>query len=114
MHTYLCAHINTYIYTFIHVYIPTQASLTMVWVSLGEVSSIVDVVASSFSPTVGLLVHIVWVIFTNVLMLNLLISMMAETFSNDASDTHSAVCMCVYVCFFSCVCVFVCVCESAY
>jgi hypothetical protein len=82
--------------------IQTQAALSMIWVTFGEVNSIVAQIDSSLSPQMGACMHIVWIIFTNVLLVNLLISMMAETFRLDQADTHSSVgfvvCMCVCVC----------------
>jgi hypothetical protein len=39
----------------------------------------------------GMILHLVWIIFTSVLLLNLLISMMGETFRQHRANTHSAV-----------------------
>jgi hypothetical protein len=45
----------------------------------------------------SMIVHVVWVLFTNILLLNLLISMMSETFQTDLEDTRSAVSILQYV-----------------
>ncbi len=80
----------------------------MIWVSFGDVSDIVEPISYSHAPGMGMAIHLMWLIFTNVLLLNLLISMMGERFRADRQRTHSAVrihvcvCLCVRVCL--CVC----------
>ncbi len=89
----------------------------MIWISFGEVKSTFEPMKYSKSPEMGTMIHLVWILFTNVLLLNLLISMMAETFRSDTADTHSAVSfmyVCMYVCMYVrwlyvCRCVCMCV-----
>jgi len=64
-----------------------KASLQLLYVSLGEVN-VGNVVQYSGNEDLMQGVLIVWIIITNVLLLNLLISMMAETFQRDQQDHH--------------------------
>jgi hypothetical protein len=63
----------------------------MIWATFGEVSTIAGPATSSHSPAMAMTVHLVWAVFTNILLMNLLISMMSETFHSDLEDTLSAV-----------------------
>lgn len=58
----------------------------MLYISLGEVGSL-DV---EMTLPIQITIYFVWVILTNVLLLNLLISMMGQTFSDNTQDTHNA------------------------
>jgi hypothetical protein len=46
-----------------------------------------DIYEDSNSPSLTLLAYIVWVVFSSVLLLNLLIAMMGKTFQRDDEDT---------------------------
>jgi hypothetical protein len=70
----------------------------MVWFSLGEETSTMDSINSSLPATMGTAIPLMWMVFTNVLLLNLLISMMAETFKSDQKVSHitvSIICVCL-------------------
>jgi len=58
----------------------------MLYISLGEVGSL----DREMNTPLQLVIYFVWVVLTNVLLLNLLISMMGQTFSDIQGDTHNA------------------------
>mmetsp|Transcript_33915 Transcript_33915/g.85739 ORF Transcript_33915/g.85739 Transcript_33915/m.85739 type:complete len:215 (-) Transcript_33915:1829-2473(-) len=58
----------------------------MLYISLGEVGSL----DREMETPLQLVIYFVWVVLTNVLLLNLLISMMGQTFSDIQGDTHNA------------------------
>uniref|UniRef100_A0A6T8NHJ3 Ion transport domain-containing protein n=1 Tax=Hemiselmis andersenii TaxID=464988 RepID=A0A6T8NHJ3_HEMAN len=58
----------------------------MLYISLGEVGSL----DREMDTPLQLVIYFVWVVLTNVLLLNLLISMMGQTFSDIQGDTHNA------------------------
>mmetsp|Transcript_35400 Transcript_35400/g.85463 ORF Transcript_35400/g.85463 Transcript_35400/m.85463 type:complete len:1276 (+) Transcript_35400:192-4019(+) len=66
---------------------PLKAALMLLWSSFGDVD-IMDTIDDSESYEFMLIAQLTWIVLTNVLLLNLLISMMAETFSRDQQDTH--------------------------
>jgi len=68
---------------------PAKAALVLLWSSFGDVD-IMSTIDSSESYAIMLIAQLAWIVLTNVLLLNLLISMMAETFSSDQQDTHDA------------------------
>jgi hypothetical protein len=46
-----------------------------------------DIYKDSNSPSLTLMAYIVWVVFSSVLLMNLLIAMMGKTFQKDYEDT---------------------------
>mmetsp|Transcript_26975 Transcript_26975/g.54801 ORF Transcript_26975/g.54801 Transcript_26975/m.54801 type:complete len:483 (-) Transcript_26975:72-1520(-) len=65
---------------------PAQTLLRLVWVSLGDVDS-TQLIDQTASPQLTLAVYVVWVMLS-VLLINLLIAMMGQTFESDMEDTH--------------------------
>lgn len=63
-----------------------QVMRKMLYISLGEVGSL-DL---EMTLPIQITIYFVWVVLTNVLLLNLLISMMGQTFSDNTQDTHNA------------------------
>jgi hypothetical protein len=97
---------------------PFQAFLKLVWVSLGDVDStarnnplqhptppplifstskafeppdllfLSSVVSQTEEPSLTLTIYMIWVMLSTVLLINLLIAMMGQTFRSDMEDTH--------------------------
>jgi hypothetical protein len=66
-----------------------DAFLHLLWLSLGDnLSDNVSNLAGLESELLIMAVYIIWIVFSTVLMLNLLISMMSRTFNQDAEDIH--------------------------
>jgi len=66
---------------------PNAASLTFVWVTLGDNNFALEILNTK-SPDVLMIIHLLFVVFTNVLLLNLLISMMGDTYATNKEKTH--------------------------
>lgn len=62
--------------------------LSSVWVSLHEVDTADYIMASQF-PGLSMSFHLVWILFSTVLMLNLLIGLMRQTFDSDKTKSAS-------------------------
>jgi len=67
---------------------PSHTFLELIWVSLGEVD-ISSVIMATHNSSLAFSLHIIWIILSDVLVLNLLIAMMGRTYDQDTRDGHT-------------------------
>eukprot|EP00281_Chroomonas_sp_CCMP1168_P024482 CAMPEP_0206229178 /NCGR_PEP_ID=MMETSP0047_2-20121206/9557_1 /ASSEMBLY_ACC=CAM_ASM_000192 /TAXON_ID=195065 /ORGANISM="Chroomonas mesostigmatica_cf, Strain CCMP1168" /LENGTH=562 /DNA_ID=CAMNT_0053652457 /DNA_START=123 /DNA_END=1810 /DNA_ORIENTATION=+ len=66
---------------------PGNAFLKLIWVSLGDVEQM-RLLDQTSSQSLTTAVYMIWVMLSTVLLVNLLIAMMGQTFDSDMEDTH--------------------------
>mmetsp|Transcript_34365 Transcript_34365/g.83640 ORF Transcript_34365/g.83640 Transcript_34365/m.83640 type:complete len:1321 (-) Transcript_34365:622-4584(-) len=66
---------------------PSHTFLELIWVSLGEVD-ISSVLMATHNSSLAFTFHIIWIVLSDVLVLNLLIAMMGRTYEADTRDGH--------------------------
>mmetsp|Transcript_86158 Transcript_86158/g.229996 ORF Transcript_86158/g.229996 Transcript_86158/m.229996 type:complete len:190 (-) Transcript_86158:1374-1943(-) len=66
-----------------------ESALWLMFLALGDnLSGVKDLYPVAETPGLYLTVYLVWVVLSNVLMLNLLIAMMTKTFDDDSEDVR--------------------------